>query len=65
MPNDFKEFIQCLNAHDVRYLLVGGWAVGVYGYPRGTKDYGHSVNKMKYNAKTSEKSMVFKLYCKK
>ena len=38
MPNDFKEFIQCLNVHDVRYLLVGGWAVGVYGSPRATKD---------------------------
>ena len=38
MPEDFKEFIQCLNAHDVQYLLVGGWAVGVYGNPRATKD---------------------------
>jgi hypothetical protein len=27
-----------LNKHDVRYLLVGGWAVGIYGNPRATKD---------------------------
>jgi hypothetical protein len=27
-----------LNAHEVRYLLVGGWAVGIYGTPRATKD---------------------------
>jgi hypothetical protein len=24
--------------YDVRYLLVGGWAVGIYGNPRATKD---------------------------
>jgi len=38
LPDDFKEFIQCLNKHRVRYLLVGGWAVGIYGNPRATKD---------------------------
>jgi len=38
LPDDFKEFIQCLNSNDVRYLLVGGWAVGIYGHPRATKD---------------------------
>ena len=27
-----------LNSHDVRYLLVGGYAVGYYGYPRATAD---------------------------
>ncbi len=38
LPVDFKEFIQCLNNHNVKYLLVGGWAIGVYGNPRATKD---------------------------
>jgi hypothetical protein len=38
LPEDFKEFINFLNANRVRYLLVGGWAVGLYGYPRATKD---------------------------
>ena len=38
LPDDFIEFIQCLNSNDVRYLLVGGWAVGFYGHPRATKD---------------------------
>jgi hypothetical protein len=38
LPDDFREFIQCLNKHDVSYLLVGGWAVGIYGNPRATKD---------------------------
>jgi len=35
---DFKEFIQLLNAHNVRYLVVGGYAVAFHGYPRNTKD---------------------------
>lgn len=38
LPDDFREFIQCLNKHEVKYLLVGGWAVGIYGNPRATKD---------------------------
>ncbi len=35
---DFKEFFQLLNAHNVRYLVVGGYAVAYHGYPRYTKD---------------------------
>lgn len=27
-----------MNVHDVRYLIVGGYAVGVHGYPRYTGD---------------------------
>ena len=38
LPEDFREFIRLLNANEVRYLLVGGWAVGLHGYPRMTKD---------------------------
>ena len=35
---DFKEFIQLLNQHKVKYLIVGGYAVAFHGYPRYTKD---------------------------
>lgn len=35
---DFKEFIQSLNANQVRYLVIGGYAVALHGYPRYTKD---------------------------
>lgn len=38
LPDDFREFIECLNENSVQYLLVGGWAVGLYGNPRLTKD---------------------------
>ena len=38
LPPDFKEFLQLLNSHQVEYLLIGGYAVGYYGYPRATAD---------------------------
>ena len=38
LPPDFKEFLQLLNAHNVKYLLIGGYAVGYHGYPRATVD---------------------------
>lgn len=38
LPPDFKEFLKLLNEHKVEYLLVGGYAVGYYGYPRATAD---------------------------
>jgi hypothetical protein len=38
LPPDFREFLQLLNSHEVKYLLVGGYAVGFYGYPRATAD---------------------------
>ena len=38
LPPDFKEFLRLLKEHDVRYLLIGGYAVGYHGYPRATED---------------------------
>ena len=38
LPPDFKEFLQLLNSRRIEYLLVGGYAVGYYGYPRATGD---------------------------
>jgi predicted nucleotidyltransferase len=38
LPNDFKEFLKLLNARKVEYLLIGGYAVSYYGYPRVTAD---------------------------
>ena len=35
---DFKDFLRLLNFHGVEYLVVGGYAVGYYGYPRATGD---------------------------
>jgi hypothetical protein len=38
IENDFKEFIALLNRHDVRYLIVGGFAFSFHAEPRFTKD---------------------------
>ena len=38
LNRDFKEFIQSLHANNVRYLVVGGYAVAIHGHPRYTKD---------------------------
>lgn len=38
LNKDFKEFIKLLNENKVQYLVVGGYAVNLHGYPRYTKD---------------------------
>lgn len=35
---DFRDFLTCLNAAGVEYLVVGGHAVAYYGYVRPTLD---------------------------
>jgi hypothetical protein len=35
---DFLDLISAFNAAEVRYLVVGAYAVGVHGHPRATKD---------------------------
>jgi hypothetical protein len=50
LPPDFSEFSRLLNAHEVRYLLVGGYAVGYHGYVRATADMGIWVDRERSNA---------------
>ncbi|MBL8217172.1 MAG: hypothetical protein JNK87_41005 [Bryobacterales bacterium] len=38
LPPDFSEFLRLLATHEVRYLLVGGYAVNAFGYVRNTVD---------------------------
>src|SRR5580700_301359 len=38
IPRDFKEFLKSLDAHNARFLLIGGYAVNAYGYVRNTVD---------------------------
>lgn len=35
---DFRELLELLNAHDVEYLIVGGFALAFHGAPRFTGD---------------------------
>ena len=47
---DFKDFLRLLNSHGVKYLVVGGYAVGYYGYPRATGDMDIWIEVSKSNA---------------
>jgi predicted nucleotidyltransferase len=38
LDRDFKEFLACLAGRDVRFLVVGGYAVAAHGHPRYTGD---------------------------
>jgi len=38
MFQDFNELLSLFNAHSVKYLIVGGYAVSFHAQPRATKD---------------------------
>lgn len=38
LNRDFHEFLQFFVAHEVRFLVVGGYALAIHGHPRYTKD---------------------------
>jgi hypothetical protein len=38
MNDDFLDLLIELNAANARFMVIGGYAVGVHGYPRATKD---------------------------
>lgn len=47
---DFAEFIELLNSNNVEYIVVGGYALSIYGYPRHTGDLDVLINKTESNA---------------
>ncbi len=51
MHSDFKELLSILNAHRVKYLVVGAYAVSIYAQPRATKDIDVLVKADPENAK--------------
>src|ERR1035438_274271 len=38
LPEDLKQLLLAFNAQRVEYLIIGGYAVGIYSEPRATKD---------------------------
>lgn len=38
LNSDYKDMLQVLLDNDVKFLLVGAYAMGVHGYPRATGD---------------------------
>lgn len=47
--DDFRDFIQAMNNHNVDYILVGGYAVILHGYRRVTGDMDIWVKSTKEN----------------
>ena len=39
LDKDFNEFVKLFVANDVRFLVVGGYALAAHGYPRATDDF--------------------------
>lgn len=37
--SDFSDLLRIFNDHNVKYLVIGGYAVVQYAEPRFTKDY--------------------------
>lgn len=49
--DDFRDFLKAVNDKEVEYILVGGMAVILHGYVRGTGDMDLWVNKTEANYK--------------
>ena len=54
---DFQDFIQALNNNEVKYILVGGYAVILHGYIRSTADMDIWVKKTKGNYQKLKKAL--------
>lgn len=60
--DDFRDFIQAMNNHNVEYILVGGYAVILHGYRRVTGDMDIWVKRTKDNyAKLAHAFAEFRL----
>jgi hypothetical protein len=51
MFQDFNELLSIFNAHSVKYLVVGGYAVSFHAQPRATKDIDLLIQAAADNAK--------------
>jgi len=38
LDKDFNEFVELFIAHDVQFLIIGGYALAAHGLPRATGD---------------------------
>jgi len=58
LPRDFRDFLKLLEDEQVDYLLIGGYAVGYYGYPRATADMDVWIAVNPANAKKTVKALT-------
>jgi hypothetical protein len=75
LNEDYKEMLRALLNNKVKFLVVGAYAMGVYGYPRATGDMdiwvepSHDNSEKTYQALKEFKAPLFELttktFCKK
>ena len=58
VQEDFREFLALLNAHEVEFMIVGGYALAFHGAPRLTGDIDVFVKPDHQNAKQIIKALV-------
>jgi len=57
LNEDYKEMLQILLNNEVKFLIVGAYAMGAYGYPRATGDFDIWVDAIIENSKRIYKSL--------
>ncbi|MDT8302426.1 MAG: nucleotidyltransferase [Sedimentisphaerales bacterium] len=58
LNKDYKEMLQILLDNKVRFLVVGAYAMGAYGYPRATGDFDIWVEASSENSKIIYQSLL-------
>lgn len=58
LPEEFKELLKLLKEKNVKYLLIGGWAVGFYGHPRATGDLDILISIEEKNLQNLEEALI-------
>ena len=57
LNEDYKEMLQILLNNEVKFLIVGAYAMGIYGYPRATGDFDIWVENTADNSERIYKSL--------
>lgn len=50
LDKNFKEFLSLLIAHEIEYMVVGGYSVAFHGFPRYTGDFDVWINTAEKNS---------------
>ena len=50
LEKDIIGFLGLCNKHMIKYLVIGGYAVSIHGYPRSTKDIDVCIEMSEMNA---------------
>jgi predicted nucleotidyltransferase len=58
VEKDYEEFLRLLNKHEVKYCIVGSYAVAFYAKPRYTKDIDILIEPNEENARKILKMLV-------